>query len=166
MLKITILHSDITQITADAIVNPANSYGYMGGGVAGALKKFGGIEIEQEAAEQAPIPIGHAVLTRAGLLKCRQIIHAPTMHQPAEPTTSGNVREATRAALQLADDEGFEKIAMPGMGTGVGKLGKLEAAKAMFAEILNFEPQHLKEIVLIDHGKEMVQAWKKLWGEK
>jgi len=83
MIKITIEQGDITTLEVDAIINPANSYGYMGGGVAGAIKEIGGQEIETEAVAKAPIPIGSAVITTAGSLKAKHIIHAPTMEQPS-----------------------------------------------------------------------------------
>lgn len=71
MIKIKVLEGDITDIEADAIVNASNCYGYMGGGVAGDIKKIGGNEIEIQAVSKAPIPIGHAIITTAGSLKAR-----------------------------------------------------------------------------------------------
>ena len=75
---------DLTQTKADALVNPANSRGEMGGGVAGALKKVGGERVEKDAIAAAPIKVGKAVATSAGSLKARFVIHAPTMTLPAE----------------------------------------------------------------------------------
>jgi len=72
-VEIKIKKGDITTVEVDAIVNPANSYGYMGGGVAGSLKEKGGDEIEQEACESAPIPIGSCVVTTGGSLKTKKI---------------------------------------------------------------------------------------------
>lgn len=164
MLKIKVLHDDITRLDVDAIVNAANSYGYMGGGVAGAIKRFGGQEIELEAVSHAPIPIGHAVLTTAGKLKAKHVIHAPTMEQPASRTDAGNVREATMAALECAEENKLERIAMPGMGTGVGSVGKEEAAKAMAEAIINFDCKCLKEIILVDMNEEMVEAFRRVFG--
>jgi len=60
-MSIFVQQHDLTQIKCDAIINPANSYGYMGGGVAGAIKKKGGTEIEKEAIDKAPIKIGRAI---------------------------------------------------------------------------------------------------------
>ncbi len=74
MIKISILKEDITELDVGAIVNAANSYGYMGGGVAGAIKEVGGQEIELEAVSQAPILIGYAVITTAGKLRCRHVM--------------------------------------------------------------------------------------------
>ena len=163
-LQITIKQGDITEERVDAIVNPANSYGYMGGGVAGALKEKGGIEIEQEACSHAPIPVGSAVVTKGGLLTAEHVIHAPTMEQPgARIIDVGIIKEATLAALQCADEQGFGKIAMPGMGTGVGGMDFEKAAAAIIDALVNFEAEHLKEIVLVDQNKEMVDAFHKVF---
>ncbi len=160
-MRVEVVQGSLLEVEADVIVNPANSYGYMGGGVAGVIRKFGGEEIEKEAVAKAPIPIGKAVLTTAGKLKFRGVIHAPTMEEPAMRTTEEKVRKATRASLELADKECFKSIAMPGMGTGVGRVPKDVAAKAMVEEILSFKPKCLEKVVLVDLDEEMVKEWKK-----
>ncbi|MBW2974371.1 macro domain-containing protein [Candidatus Woesearchaeota archaeon] len=160
-MKITIKQGDITGLEVDAIVNAANSYGYMGGGVAGAIKRSGGDGIEIEAVSKAPIPVGAAVLTTSGRLKCRHVIHAPTMEQPASLIDVGNIKEATRAALECADENSLKIIAMPGMGTGVGGVPRDKAAIAMIEVIINFNEKSLQEVILIDRNKEMVDAFNK-----
>ena len=161
-MKITVIQGDITNLEVDAIVNAANSYGYMGGGVAGVIKRIGGEEIELEAVSKAPIPIGSAIITKAGRLKCRYVIHAPTMEQPASLVDVGNVMEATRAALECADENGLKRIAIPGMGTGVGGVPRDKAAKAMIDIIVNFNEKNLEEVILIDRNKEMVDEFNKV----
>ena len=160
MIKIIIKKGSIVKAEVDAIVNPSNSCGLMGGGVAGFLKKVGGKEIEEEAIHQAPTHIGQAIITTSGLLKARKIIHAPTMENPAERTDSHKVKCSVEAALELADKEGFGKIAFPGMGTGVGRLDKKEAAKTMIDTIKIFAAKYLQEVQLIDIDEKMVKAWK------
>jgi len=160
-VKIKIIQGDITNLEVDAIVNAANSYGYMGGGVAGAIKRAGGQEIEMEAVSKAPIPVGSAIITKAGRLKCRYVIHAPTMEQPASLIDVGNVKEATKAALECADENNLKKIAIPGMGTGVGGVPRDKAAKAMIDAIINFDEKNLEEIILVDRNKEMIDEFNK-----
>ncbi len=159
-MHIDIVEGSLLEVDVDVIVNPANSLGLMGGGVAGLIKRFGGKEIEEEAVKKAPIEVGRAILTSAGNLKFKGVIHAPTMEEPAMATTEEKVRKAVRAALELADELGFESLAMPGMGTGVGKLPKEISARAMLEEIKAFKPKHLRRIVLVDVDREMVRAWK------
>jgi O-acetyl-ADP-ribose deacetylase (regulator of RNase III) len=153
--------ASITTLNVKAIVNPANSFGYMGGGVAGVIKKVGGQSIEDEAVEQAPIQVGQAVMTSAGDLVCKRVIHAPTMHNPGERTTAHKVLCATKAALELADEEGFQSLAIPGMGTGVGGLDKQEAADTIIRAIEETEFRRIEKIILIDINEEMVGAFKK-----
>jgi O-acetyl-ADP-ribose deacetylase (regulator of RNase III) len=159
--KIEVIKGSITTCQVHAIVNPANSFGYMGGGVAGVIKKVGGQIIEDEAISQAPIQVGEAVLTSAGDLVCHKVIHAPTMHNPAEKTDSHKVFCAAQAALELADNEGFRSIAIPGMGTGVGGLDKQEAAKTIVKAIKQTKFQSIERILLIDIDDEMIDAFKK-----
>ena len=159
--KIKILKGDLTETDVDAIVNPANSLGYMGGGVAGAIKRKGGEEIEKEVVEKAPIPVGKAIATNSGRLKCRHVIHAPTMERPAMRISVDNVRKATRAALELAKDMKIKRIAIPGMGTGVGGVKEDDAAKAMI-EVVKEYLDFFDEIILVDINDKMVNAWERL----
>ncbi len=129
---------DITKIAVDAIVNPANSLMIMGGGVAGAIKRAGGEEIEHEARRYVPVPVGKAIATRAGKLPAKFVIHAPTMERPAMRIGIENVIKAVRAALEKAEELSIDSIAFPGMGTGVGGVPYDEAAKAMVRTIKEF----------------------------
>jgi len=159
--QIEIRKASITTCQVDAVVNPANSFGFMGGGVAGVIKAVGGQIIEDEAISQAPVQVGDAVITSAGDLVCHKIIHAPTMHNPAERTDAHKVFCAAKAALELADKQGFGSIAMPGMGTGVGGLNKLEAAKAIVKAIKCIKFKSIEKILLMDIDEEMIGAFEK-----
>jgi O-acetyl-ADP-ribose deacetylase (regulator of RNase III) len=158
-MTIKVEKGDITQMDCEAIVNPANSYGYMGGGVAEAIKRVGGDEIETEAILKSPIPIGKAIPTTAGTLRCKLVIHAPTMKQPAMKIDVKNVESATRAALQLASELRIKRIAIPGMGTGVGGVSAKEAAKAMINVAKEFENE-IEDIILVGINDELVDAFK------
>jgi O-acetyl-ADP-ribose deacetylase (regulator of RNase III) len=160
-LEIEIRKGSILEVEADAIVNPANSHGWMGGGVAGVIKRAAGPEVEKEAIAQAPIPVGNAAASSGGKTKFKEILHAPTMTEPSEHIPVQNVSLATRAALALADQKGHHTIAIPGMGTGVGAVEPDAAAQAMLGEIRSFKPSRLKKIILVDVNDEMVSAWRK-----
>ncbi|MBN2052108.1 macro domain-containing protein [Candidatus Woesearchaeota archaeon] len=133
----------------------------MGGGVAGVLKAVGGQIIEDEAVNQSPVQVGEAIITSAGDLVCHKIIHAPTMHNPGERTDAHKVFCAAKAALELADNEGFRSIAIPGMGTGVGGLNKPEAASAMMKAINDIKFHNIEKIMLMDIDDDMVDAFNK-----
>ena len=161
-MDIEIKKGSIIEVEADAIVNPANSLGYMGGGVAGVIKRIGGREIEREAIEKAPIKVGDAILTNAGKLNFKGVIHAPTMERPAMKIPLENVRLATLAALKVGDENGFSTIAIPGMGTGVGGVSKEDAAREMIKVIKEFHAKNLKKVILVDVDEEMVDCWRKV----
>jgi len=151
MVKIKVILSDITGIEADAIANPANSLGLMGGGVARALKVAGGEEIEKEATSKAPIPVGSAIATTAGRLKAKYVIHAPTMERPGGYTNYEYVYKAVKAALKVATEKNIKSIAFPGFGTGIGGLDKNKAAKTMVNAIEDFlseNPQSTIELII------------------
>jgi O-acetyl-ADP-ribose deacetylase (regulator of RNase III) len=160
-MEIVVQKGDITKLTVDAIVNAANSYGIMGGGVAGAIRRAGGTAIQEEAVKQAPVPIGKAVKTTSGSLPCKAVIHAPTMVEPGERTNVENVRKATIAALKCADEAGFASVAVPGMGTGVGRVPEDHAAQSIVEAVRNFSPRNVKKVILIDIGDTMVDAFKR-----
>jgi len=161
LLHVPVVQGSILESNVEAIVNAANSSGYMGGGVAGAIKRAAGIEVEQEAVRQAPIPVGSAVMTSGGATKFAHIIHAPTMPQPGMAIPAANVALATRATLRLADQKGLASIALPGMGTGVGGVAHAEAARAMVQEIKTFRPKSLQSVILVDVDPAMVNAWQR-----
>jgi len=160
-LTVVVKRGDLTKESADAICNPANSLMLMDGGAAGALKRAGGEEIEREARKHAPIPVGKAVVTSAGRLKARWVIHALTMVRPAMRIRSEDVYLATRAALECADRVGASSIMIPGMGTGIGGVSFEGAAESMIKAIEDFapHPRSLKRIILCDLSDGMVNAW-------
>jgi len=137
MVKIEVYQGDITQLELDALVNAANNRLWMGGGVAGALKRVGGKEIEDEAVKKGPIPVGEAVVTGAGKLKARYIIHAAVMGQDLK-TDAEKIRQATRNSLLRGDELGIKSLAFPALGTGVGGFPLDECARIMISEVRQY----------------------------
>lgn len=161
--EITVMIGDITQQQTDAIVNPANSQLIMGGGVAGAIKRVGGNEIETQAMRQAPAPVGKAVTTTAGKLKAKYVIHAPTMERPAMSIGTENVHKATKGALECAERLKIRNIAFPGLGTGVGGVSLEAATDAMVKALKDHidEGTALREVMLVGFSEELVSAFQK-----
>jgi O-acetyl-ADP-ribose deacetylase (regulator of RNase III) len=126
---------DIADFEGDAIVNPANTLMVMGGGVSLALKMKGGGEIEEEARRHAPVPIGDAVVTGAGRLRARYVIHAPTVKRPAGRASRESVYKATAAAVRRIRELGLKRVAFPLMGAGVGGLSVEESVSSMLRAI-------------------------------
>ncbi|KYH38169.1 MAG: phosphatase [Candidatus Bathyarchaeota archaeon B23] len=160
-VRIRVLRGDITEVGVEAIVNPANSLLIMGGGVAGAIKRRGGVEVEEEARRYAPLPVGEAVATGAGRLRAKWVIHAPTMERPAMRIDVQNVREAVRAALRCAEELEARSIALPALGTGVGGVAARDAAEAMVEELRGRidAGTSLREVLLIGFDEELTKAF-------
>jgi O-acetyl-ADP-ribose deacetylase (regulator of RNase III) len=158
-MQVHVAKGDITLMPVDAIVNPANSLGIMGGGVAGAIKRRGGDKIQQEAMSCAPIAVGAAVVTTAGKLHSRAVIHAPTMEEPGLKIGVENIRRATRAALIAAAVHGFEVIAIPGLSSGDGAVDRDEAARAVVDELRAHRQAKPATIYLVDQDDGMLQAF-------
>ena len=118
-LRLEILDGDITAQSTAAIVNAANNEFWMGAGVAGAIKARGGAQIEADAMAQGPVDPGACVVTAAGRLPARFVIHAAVMGQDLI-TSAELIDRATRNALNAAEQLQLDAIAFPAFGTGVG----------------------------------------------
>ena len=150
-VELEVREGDICAVEADALVNAANDRLWMGGGVAGALKRTGGEEIEREAMAQGPIALGSAVATGAGRLPARWVIHGAVMGQDLQ-TDAELIRRTTRACLELADELGCRTVALPAFGTGVGGFRLEECARLMLEEVRAFEPQELERVIFAVFG--------------
>ena len=137
MMKIEVQQGDITRVKVDAVVNAANNHLWMGGGVAGALKRAGGPEVEVEALTKGPIPVGEAAVTTAGRLPARYVIHAAVVGQDLQ-TDAEKIRQATRNSLLRADELDIKTIALPALGTGIGGFPLDECARIMIGEVIQY----------------------------
>lgn len=129
-----IADGDIAAETTDAIVNAANNAFWMGSGVAGALKRRGGSAIEAEAMAQGPVAPGECVVTSAGRLAARRVIHAAVMGQDLR-TSAAWIEQATGKALRIAEAEHLASLAFPAFGTGIGGFPLDECARVMLGAI-------------------------------
>ena len=134
---IEVVRGDITDQVTEAIVNAANNHLWMGAGVAGAIKRKGGDEIEREAVTQGPIEVGEAILTSGGKLKARYVIHAAAMGQDLR-TDIDKIRMSTHNSLVLADKHQIASVSIPALGTGVGGFSIFHCAKIMITEAVEF----------------------------
>ena len=157
-MELEVREGDIATVEADAIANAANDHLWMGAGVAGALKRAGGVEIEREALGQGPVPVGTAVATTAGRLNARYVIHGAAMGQDLA-TDADLVRRTTRACIALADELGCESLALPAFGTGVGGFPLDECARIMVGEARAFEPAALRRIIFAVYGAAAARAF-------
>ncbi len=129
-VEFTVADGDIAALDVDAVVNAANDHLWMGAGVAGALRRGGGPEVEREAVAKGPIAIGSAVATTAGHLPARWVIHAAVMGQDLR-TSADIISRSTASALQVAEELGARSVGLPAFGTGVGGFPLDECAGLM-----------------------------------
>lgn len=157
---VKVQRGDITVMVVDAIVNAANNHLWMGGGVAGAIKRAGGTAIEREAVAKGPIEPGDAVVTSAGQLRCRYVIHAATMAQDLA-TSADLIRLATRSSLRRAEELKMVSVAFPALGTGVGGFGVRPAAQIMVDEVTAHlrAPSSLRTVVFVVGSPDAEQAF-------
>jgi O-acetyl-ADP-ribose deacetylase (regulator of RNase III) len=163
-MELEVVEGDITELEVDAIANAANNELWMGAGVAGAIKRAGGEEIEREAVAQAPIAVGQAVATGAGTLKAKHVVHAAVMGQDLQ-TSAELISQATRRALEVADELGARSLAMPAFGTGVGGFPIERCAELMVTEVRAFEPASLEQVFFAVFGHDAEVAFRQAVGE-
>jgi O-acetyl-ADP-ribose deacetylase len=157
-MRLEVVEGDIAALEVDAVANAANDHLWMGAGVAGALKRAGGEEIEREAVAKAPVPLGTAVATSAGRLKANYVLHGAVMGQDLR-TNGDLVRRTTKSCLELADELGAQSLALPAFGTGVGGFPLPECAEIMVDVARSYEPVSLERVVFAVFGDEARQAF-------
>jgi len=168
--RIIIQQGDLTEMDTDAIVNAANNDLILGGGVAGAIRRKGGEEIQRECDEIGSIPVGYAAITTGGKLKARFVIHAASMELGGK-TTADSLRRSTAHCLKIANERGLKSIAFPAVGTGIAGFPLKECAEIMLREAA----QHLRgetwletvHFVLFDEAAKLAfqRAWKQIQAE-
>jgi O-acetyl-ADP-ribose deacetylase (regulator of RNase III) len=160
--QLELVQGDITDMEVDAIVNAANEQLQLGAGVAGAIREKGGPSIQEECNRIGSTPVGTAVMTGAGHLKARQVIHAvgPRMGEGDEDR---KLASAVRSALALSDRRGLKSIALPALSTGVFGFPKERAARIMLTEIHRYLQggTKLERVVVVLWDEETFEIWKR-----
>ena len=134
LARIELWNGDICELEVDAIVNPANLSLWMATGVGGAIKRAGGDQIEFAAVRQAPVELGDSIVTTAGSLAARAVIHAVSLDR-VRRTSGPVIGQAVRSAMARAREMDARSIAFPALGTGVGGFPLEEAARVMIATV-------------------------------
>ena len=160
--SIEVLDTDITRLAVDAIANAANTQLLHGGGVAGAIARAGGPQVDAESRRKAPIALGDAVETTAGDMPSRWVIHAATMHLGG-PTSADIIRRATAATLWKAEELGAKSVALVAFGTGVGGFPLDEAAAIEVDEVRAHlaSGSRLERVVFAVHGDAAREAFER-----
>ena len=162
--KIVIVQGDLTEMEADAIVNAANNDLILGAGVAGAIRRKGGEEIEGECRAIGSIPVGYAAITTGGKLKAKYVIHAASM-QLGAATTAEALRHSTAHALRIAAERGMKTIAFPAVGTGIAGFPMKECAEIMLQQtVLHFQARSsLETVYFVLFDEQACEVFKRAW---
>jgi len=157
-----LIEGDITELDADAIVNAANSSLKMGGGVAGAILRKGGYEIQEECDRIGYCPVGDAIITTGGRLKAKYVIHA-VGPKWGEGDEDEKLKNATLNSLKLADERGLRSIAFPAISTGIFGFPMDRCAKIMLSATISYLQGNtqLERVVFCLFGKDAFETFRK-----
>ncbi len=168
--KISFQKGDITKVKSEAIVNAANSSLMGGGGVDGAIHRAGGPTILAECMEirkrQGGCKTGEAVITNAGNLPCKKVIHTVgPVYQNGKQNEAALLSNCYTNSLKLALENGLRSVAFPNISTGVYAYPKPQAAQIAISTVQNFvttNPGAFDEIIYICYGEENYSLYKTL----
>ncbi len=171
-LTLQLVQGDITRQDVDAVVNAANKQLQHGGGVAAAIARAGGSQIQAESKrwieEHGPVSHANPAFTSGGKMPCQYVIHAV-----GPRWGSGNeddkLEEAVLGSLRLADDLDLQSVAFPAISTGIFGFPKKRAAKVILLAVETYSSQHpesgLNEIRIVLYDDPTAQAFSQVWGQ-
>ncbi len=134
--KILFVKGDVTEMSVDAIVTPANTDLVVDSGVSGGILRKGGARVLEECERLAPLRLGAAAATTGGNLKAYYVIHA-AIARPNEKATAESIRLATRQSLLRAEEKAIMSLALPPLGSGEGGVSLEESARTMLKVTLD-----------------------------
>jgi O-acetyl-ADP-ribose deacetylase (regulator of RNase III) len=152
-MQFRVVQGDIAAQSADALVNAAGTSLQMGSGVAGALRRGAGSEINEEAVSKGPVDLGEVAVTDAHDLNAEYVVHAAAMpHSGDGQATRESIRDATRNTLERADELGCESLVIPALGTGVAGFD-LAAGTRIICEVVDaYDPDSLSDVRFITYS--------------
>lgn len=164
------IRGDITTLSVDALVNAANSELRGGGGVDGAIHRAGGPAIMQDCdlirEQKGGCPTGEAVLTTAGLLPAKAVIHTVgPVWKGGERGEKDLLRSCYINSLRMAETNNFSSMAFPNISTGVYGFPKYSAAKIALETVRSFQFQHVRHVVFVCFDEENFRIYSNLLGK-
>ncbi|MFA9426824.1 macro domain-containing protein [Natronorubrum sp. A-ect3] len=152
-MQFDVIQGDIAAQSADVLVNAAGTSLRMGSGVAGALRRRAGDEINEEAMENGPIELGAVAVTDAYDLDADYVIHAAAMpHYGDGQATAESIRDATQNTLETADELGCQSLVIPALGCGVAGFDLADGAEIIGETIDAYEPASLEDVRVIAYS--------------
>ncbi len=144
--RIIVVHGDLTREAVDVIVNAANRYLAHGGGVAGAIVRRGGFTIQRESTawvhEHGPLATGEAMLTGAGRLPARYVVHTVGPIWRGRGDEPALLRRAVLSALAKAEEVQARTLSMPAISSGIYGFPKRLALEVIWSAIVDYWREH------------------------
>ncbi|MFD1643067.1 macro domain-containing protein [Halohasta litorea] len=162
-MEFTPIQGDIATQQADALVNAAGTSLRMGSGVAGALRRGAGEELNEAAMAKGPVDLGEVAVTDAFDLDADYVIHAAAMpHYGDGKATEESIQEATWNSLETADELGCESLVVPVLGTGAAGFPFERAADLICSEIADYNPETLIDVRVIAYADDQYELLRKV----
>jgi O-acetyl-ADP-ribose deacetylase (regulator of RNase III) len=164
---LALVQGDITTMATDAIVNAANERLAHGGGVAGAISRHGGPEIQRQSdawvMQHGRVPTGSAAITGAGKLAAKYVIHAVGPIYDGTSRSAELLASAVRSSLALADERGLKSVALPAISTGIYGYPLDEAAHVILSSALGYldGQTDLQRVVFCLYGQQAYDSFAK-----
>jgi len=154
-----VIQGDIAQQSADVLVNAAGTSLQMGSGVAGALRRAAGGQINREAMDEGPVDLGEVAVTDAHDLDAEGVIHAAAMpHYGDGKATAQSIADATQNTLRRADKLGAESLVIPALGCGVAGFDLREGGRIIAETIDDYDPDSLRDVRFIAYSDDEFAA--------
>jgi O-acetyl-ADP-ribose deacetylase (regulator of RNase III) len=160
------VQGDLTAMEVDAVVNAANEHLAHGGGVAAALSRAGGPRVQRESDawidEHGPLRAGQAAVTTAGEMPAAHIVHVVGPRYRSGQDNAGLLRQAVRAALDVAADTNVRSVALPAISAGIFGYPPAEAANVIAracADWLEEHPGTLRTVLLVGYDAQSAQLF-------
>lgn len=166
MTTIHIQQGDLTKCRVDAIVNAANNDLILGGGLAGAIARAAGPDVQAQCDAHGPVEVGQAAITGGGRLPARFVIHQASMRLGGR-TTAEALRASTRAVLGLAEANGVKTLALPATGTGIAGFDLRQCARIMLGELQKHlsNPTGLTDVYFVLFDAQAATVFREAFGE-
>ena len=154
-MEYDVVQGDIAAQSADALVNAAGTSLRMGSGVAGALRRGAGAEINEDAMAKGPVDLGDVAVTDAYDLDAEYVVHAAAMpHYGDGQATAASIEDATRNVLAAADGRDCESLVIPALGCGVAGFDLETGARIICETIDAYESESLQDVRFIAYGED------------
>ena len=162
-MEFSTIQGDIAAQSADALVNAAGTSLRMGSGVAGALRRAAGDDLNEAAMAKGPVDLGEVAVTDAFDLDAEYVIHAAAMpHYGDGKATEESIQEATWNSLAAADELGCESVVVPVLGTGAAGFAFERAADLICSEIADYKPETLVDVAVIAYSDDQYELLRKV----